>query len=80
VAIMGDEMLNQAGLTLIISAPQPAMLRLLRNGQELLSRRAQNITHVLTQGEAGVYRVEAHLEFKGRSRFWILSNPIYVRI
>lgn len=78
-AIMGDEMVNQAGLTLVISTPQPATLRLLRNGQEVLRRRAQNITHVLAQGETGVYRVEAQLEFKGRSRCWILSNPLYVR-
>jgi hypothetical protein len=78
-AVMGDEIMNQAGLTLVISAPQPATLRLLRNGCEVLKRRAQNITHVLAPGETGAYRVEAHLEFKGRTRYWILSNPIYVK-
>ncbi len=78
-ALPGDEIVNRAGLTLVISAPQTATLRLLRNGQEVLRCRAQNITHVLAQGEAGVFRIEAYLEFKGRSRYWILSNPIYVK-
>jgi hypothetical protein len=27
----------------------------------------------------GVYRVEAYIEFKGKRRGWIFSNPIYVK-
>jgi hypothetical protein len=27
----------------------------------------------------GVYRVSAHLEHRGRSRTWILGNPLYLR-
>jgi hypothetical protein len=76
---MGDEILNQTGLTLQISTPQPASLRLLCNGKEILRREGQNITHVLAPGETGVFRAEAHLPFKGRPRGWIYSNPIYVR-
>lgn len=76
---MGDEITNQTGLTLQISTPQPASLRLLCNGREVLRREGQNITHVLPPGETGVFRAEAHLPFKGQPRGWIFSNPIYVR-
>jgi hypothetical protein len=44
-----------------------------------LRREGQAVTHVLPPGEAGVFRAEAHLLFKGRLRGWIYSNPIYVR-
>lgn len=78
-AIMGDAISNRSGLTLQIVAPRPAALRLLRNGREVLRRESQTITHVLPAGETGVFRVEAHLPFKGRPRGWIFSNPIYVQ-
>jgi hypothetical protein len=77
---MGDEISNASGLTLQISAPQNAQLRLLHNGREIVRRDGQaNYTHLVPPGERGVFRVEVHLPFKGRLRTWILSNPIYVR-
>lgn len=78
-ALMGEEVLNRQGLTLQISLPQPALIRLLRHGQVVAEREGQNIAHLIPPGEAGAYRVEAHLPFKGRPRGWIYSNPIYVR-
>lgn len=77
--LMGDETTNRGGVTLQVTAPRPAALRVLRDGREVLRRETQSITHVLPPGETGVYRVEAHLMFKGRPRGWIYSNPIYVR-
>lgn len=77
--LMGDEATNRGGLTLQIAAPQPARLRLLRDGREVLRREAQSLTHALPPGETGVFRAEAHLAFKGRPRGWIYSNPIYIR-
>ena len=53
-----------------VRTPQPAKLRLLRNGEELHDR------HVT---EPGVYRLEARLRAHGAERTWILSNPVYLR-
>jgi hypothetical protein len=78
--IMGDEVVNRTGLTLQFGAPAPASLRLIRDGQEVQRWEAQ--THAsltVPAGEGGIYRVEAHIPFKGRPRGWIYSNPIYVR-
>lgn len=77
--LMGDETTNRGGLTLQVTAPQPAELRLLRDGREIARKDGQSLTQVLPAGEAGVFRAEAHLPFKGRRRGWIYSNPIYVR-
>jgi hypothetical protein len=78
--IMGDEVSNRSGTTLQIGAPAAATLRLLRNGQEF--QRWEQQTHAsltVPAGESGVFRVEAHIGYKGRPRGWIYSNPIYVR-
>jgi hypothetical protein len=77
--VMGDELLNRAGVTLQVVTPQPAHLRLLRNGEEIVRREGQSLTHGLPPDQNGVYRVEAHLPFKGQLRGWIYSNPLYVR-
>ena len=77
--LMGDQVRNRNGLTLQFAVPAPARVRLLRNGQE--AARWENQTHaahIVPAGEGGVYRIEAHLKFRGRLRGWIYSNPIYV--
>jgi hypothetical protein len=67
-----------APLTLRTSVPQPAALRLLRDGDEIASASAATeLAHDVA--EPGVYRVEARLRAHGRDRTWILSNPIYLR-
>ncbi len=79
-AIMGDEVVNRSGLTLQAAAPSVGSLRLLRDGAEI--GRWDNETHAshgVPAGEGGVFRVEVHVNFKGRLRGWIYSNPIYVR-
>lgn len=76
-AIMGDEIAVGAGVTLQVSAPQKAQLRLIRDGQELARKQDTNLTHISTQ--PGAYRIEARLMHKGQWRGWIFSNPIYVR-
>jgi PHP domain-containing protein len=79
-ALMGDEVVNRTGLTLQFAAPSVGSLRLLRDGAEI--GRWDNQTHssyTVAIGEHGVYRVEVHVNFKGRLRGWIYSNPIYVR-
>lgn len=79
LVVMGNETPNRGGLTLQLSAPRTATLRILRDGREVARRDGQSLTHVLPSGEAGVFRAEVHLPFKGRLRGWIYSNPIYVR-
>lgn len=62
-----------AGQTLMATAPQPAHLRLIRNGEAIEERDGSELAH--TAEQPGVYRIEAHL----RGRSWILSNPIYLK-
>jgi hypothetical protein len=62
-----------AGQTLVASVPQPAQLRLMRNGEEISRVEGSELEH--RAAEPGVYRVEAHLN----DRTWILSNPVYLR-
>jgi hypothetical protein len=63
--------------TLHAALPRPGRLRLLRDGQELVSREAPTIARRVS--EPGVYRVEAYREAHGRERTWVISNPIYLR-
>jgi hypothetical protein len=78
--LMGDEVINRSGLTLQAAAPALGSLRLLRDGVEIGRWDNQShCSHTVPIGEHGVYRVEIHIQFKGRLRGWIYSNPIYVR-
>ena len=63
--------------TLHAALPRPGRLRLLRDGEELVSREAPTIARRVS--EPGVYRVEAYREAHGRERTWVISNPIYLR-
>jgi hypothetical protein len=76
--MMGDEITLGAGVTLQVSVPVKAELRLMHHGQVVAHREAD--THLMhVARERGAYRIEAYLEFKGEKRGWIFSNPIYVR-
>ncbi|HVR29248.1 MAG TPA: hypothetical protein VMS86_06895, partial [Thermoanaerobaculia bacterium] len=57
--------------------PLACRVRLLRDGVEVRSVRADRLEHVVDR--PGVYRVEAWVEVGGEERPWIFSNPIYVR-
>jgi hypothetical protein len=63
--------------TLYARLPRAARIRLVRDGEEVLSREASEFVHPVA--EPGVYRLEAYLEAKGAERTWILSNPVYLR-
>lgn len=76
-AQMGSEHPASDGFTLRAQLPEPAVLRLVRDGSELQATRASALEHAAT--EPGVYRVEALRESAGRLRTWIISNPIYLR-
>jgi hypothetical protein len=75
--MMGDEA-PAAPFTLRARLPRPAHVRLLRDGNEVAA--ADHAAELAHDTEApGVYRVEAYLTAHGRSRTWILSNPVYLR-
>ena len=79
-ALMGDEIVNHSGVTLQAAAPAVANLRLLCDGAEIGHWNNQtHASHNIPAGQGGVFRLEAHIPFKGRLRGWIYSNPIYVR-
>jgi hypothetical protein len=77
-AWMGEEVSAKNGVTMQIRLPRPAECRLLRNGKvERTWHHRDLCTYITTQ--PGVYRVEAYLNYLGRKRSWIISNPIYVK-
>ncbi len=74
---MGDTTGIRFGVTLKISVPKRAEIRLLCDGEEIHRWDLQE-TAVYTVNQPGVYRAEAYLRFKGKLRGWIFSNPIYI--
>ena len=77
-ASMGDEILLDEGITFQIRLPLPVEWRLLRDGQPIKIWKEQEfITYIINQ--PGVYRVECYIQYLGKRRGWIFSNPIYVR-
>jgi len=71
--LMGQEVRFGPPLQFHIRAPQEAELRLVKNGQVLVSSEGNNLVH--TADAAGVYRAEAHIN----GRPWVFTNPIYLR-
>lgn len=77
IAQMGDQVALGDFDTLRVTAPAPARLRLLRDGQAVAEQVGQMLLH-RPQGP-GAYRAEAWKRYRGRERAWVFSNPIYVR-
>lgn len=76
-AHMGEDIPAQYGVTLQIRLPRPAECLLIKDGKTIQTwRKRETCTHITA--EAGVYRVEVYIEYLGRRRGWIFSNPIYV--
>lgn len=75
---MGDEIAMRGGVTFQIRLPaRPADCRLLCNGKIVKTWQGRDIyTYIANQ--PGVYRVEVYLQYLGKPRGWIFSNPIYV--
>jgi hypothetical protein len=77
-AIMGDDIQLDTGITLQIVIPQRGVCSLIHNGKEINSWKDKKfISQIVT--EPGVYRVEVKIEYLGKTRSWIYSNPIYIR-
>lgn len=78
VATLGEEIPLQNSITFQIRLPAPAYCRLLCNGKPVKAWRGQEICSFIAS-QPGAYRVEAYLDYLGKRRGWIFSNPIYVR-
>jgi len=83
-AVMGDEMDFDGSLSLNATVPEPATLRLLRDGRPVAQSDGRELTYRVRQ--PGVYRLEAYRFLRAarpprciQRQAWILSNPIYVR-
>ena len=76
-AIMGDTLVLRSAATLQVVSPQPAQLRLLKDGRLLTEVRGQSLNW--TTREPGVYRMELYRRYWGWQRGWVFSNPIYIR-
>jgi len=75
---MGEEIAAKNGVTLQIRLPRRSEFQLLKNGEVIKSwDDRDSAAHITT--DPGVYRVEAYIEFRGKRRGWIFSNPIYVK-
>ncbi|MCJ7733379.1 MAG: CehA/McbA family metallohydrolase [Anaerolineales bacterium] len=76
--IMGDETSLGDGITLKITLPIKTDCILYKDGQPVKNwQKRESCTYAVT--EPGVYKVEAYIQYKGRRRGWIYSNPIYIR-
>lgn len=76
--VMGGEIHLGEPITLHVTSPLKADLRLLKDGQQVAHSRGLELTHQTTA--PGVYRVEAYRPYRLKHRAWVFSNPIYVRL
>ena len=74
---MGDELTSKGGVTLQIHLPRIAECVLLKDGKPVRTWHKHDLcTFIAT--EPGIYRVEVYIQYLGRRRGWIFSNPVYV--
>lgn len=78
VAIMGDEITAEGSITLQIRLPQRTECRLIKDGVVLKVWNRNEVCTYITH-QPGVYRVECYIQYLGKRRGWIFSNPIYLR-
>ena len=71
--LMGDEAIFEGKTDLLIAVPQPANIRLIRNGHPIHNANGKTLRFPIDQ--SGVYRVEVYY----KNRPWIFSNPIFLR-
>jgi hypothetical protein len=75
---MGEEISAKRGVTLQAHLPQPAEIRLIKDGKPInIWKDSQACAYSAT--DPGAYRVEVWKNYLGFKRGWIFSNPIYLR-
>jgi hypothetical protein len=76
--IMGDEIELENSITFQIKLPEPVECHLFHNGKTVQIWYDQEICTYTTKSP-GYYRVECYINYYGKKRGWIFSNPIYVK-
>jgi hypothetical protein len=76
-ANVGAEIPFAHDLTLEVTSPLKAELRLLKNGLLIATANGKELQH--QADDIGVYRVEAYRRRLFQRRGWVFTNPIYVR-
>lgn len=75
--VMGQEVKMDAGATLQVITPTKAEIRIMHNGKVAAEIKDHvSLTHIPL--EPGAYRAECYIQFQGKRRGWIFSNPIYL--
>jgi len=76
VGQMGETIQIKRGGTLRVHTPAPADIEIIHNGK--VFKAAENASALLaTATEKGYYRVQCKIDFLGKKRGWIYSNPIF---
>ena len=77
---MGDTLLlDGGGVTFQIRVPLACECKLIHAGGETITwnKPATIFSHITK--EPGAYRVECWIDYLGKKRGWIFSNPIYIQ-
>ena len=76
-AIMGEHIRLGPGVTLQVIAPARGHVKIIYQGKIIAEdHNVENLTHVVR--EPGAFRAEVWIDYHGKERAWLLSNPIYV--
>jgi hypothetical protein len=74
---MGHEFDPKGEVTFQVPMPQKAECILIKDGKPIRTWLNHDLCTYIT-AVSGVYRVEVYIEYMGRRRGWIYSNPVYV--
>jgi hypothetical protein len=75
---MGGTGQFRQGATLHARLPSPAEVRLLRDGKVVFEKQRTDSCTYFTE-QAGTYRLEAYIHYRGKKRGWIFSNPVILK-
>lgn len=74
--VMGQRVKAQDGVTFQARLPMRTHVRLIKDGKVIKEHYDREVLTHLTK-EPGIYRIEVYIDYLGRHRGWIFSNPIY---
>jgi hypothetical protein len=77
-ASMGEDITLYQSVTFQVRLPLRTECRLIKDGEIVKVWEDREICAYIAR-EPGVYRVECYIDYLGKQRAWIFSNPIYVR-
>lgn len=75
--VMGGWIRLGHGVTLQVVSPLVADIRLIKDGK-LVMQETSSTHRTYIASDTGAYRVEIYLNYKGKPRGWIFSNPIFI--